>query len=986
MNLTTERINVILDFIEKNAQNFNEGDYMESLNLVAQKLELEFGRPLGRRPAIKILNDFVLENFQKLSGPMTNTFLHYVSTLAARDLRILNRELSQNLVQRCLSNLEKNHANMNLNQILNNVTMIGLLSNVNPNIYLKEREGELASLSLGQIMRIAKRISIPNQSNVVRASVSRFIVNELVNKASTERPISKARILNTLCRIDSIDPLLNISPKIRTMIKSIREDLEQFDTASILQITEAMIYCEDFSKNDLLREINDVVFMTVTHNADNIYPDFFVRYLENHAKIRTDSGITHDHLKVFLEFYLKNKKPEEIRNARNLMNIFHIMKKCRFYEKDILEQFYDLTLNVIPIYPIDENLFSYRFLVTNHLGETHLNKVQELVQTEVTNIMSDTSKRDNTILMLNNFAKLCFFHSKPEIIENCYITLKASLKASSFKNFIKILEVYIENVQEHLKPQYRDGLVEEIIARIDLEAENIQLSKLYIYLNECLISRENEELKKKIASYTQIISEKPIFKNSFIRSFENQTNINNRFMPITNLSFSKYLYLLRESIKDQEFILTKEKTIILNILQTAYNIVKQNKGESNISDDLLTSFFRIGNEIVIKYPNALISLNPNRLSSFIKAFNSEDYESPLFEKLAFASLNSISAERLERDISNDIIVLLEKLSRNEKTPEKIELIKKVLGDEEKIKNSLENSSIFTSIYKLLTSLNKLDNQQLISDELLIWGKNLLINKLKDENYNLNNKLNILYALSNARTSIITENDINNISDDIKNIFFEFSIKRLIRTLNSSPMNINRGTLSRKLHLEYSNLYEADQTPNKLLALRTLDRFTQIKWPMNNIYNKFISDYDKLFDKFSSVDHAHVINYLSRVNINKEDIINAASKAINLQALSENEKLTLFKSYVKLGFYKGEKKIALFDNIFSTIDITHLIRKQPTVGKIQLLLTAWKLSSTGLEVKGFVSLFYFFLKINFFLLIKIINNRLILSLKTFQKSL
>lgn len=924
--------------------------------LVAQKLEMENNRLNMRRQGFKLINDYIVANFQKTSNSMSNTYLAYLSALSARDIKLLNREQTLNFVQKNLAYLEKSHTNMALFPLINTISMLGLLSNTNPIQFVKGREGELSGMSLGQVMRVAKRLAVPNQANIVRAVLGKFLANELLNKAPNEKILQKARILNVFCRLDSLDPLLNLTQKIRSLIKMITSEMDQLDNVAILPLVDAMVYWDDYSKADFLREINELVASTITHSPDSIYPDFFVRYLESFSRIRSDSGLSADHLRMFFDFYLKNKKPEEIRNARSLICFFLVMRRTKFFEKEYIEQLFDITLNQIPFSQIDENLIAYRSLVTNHLGEAHLQKLKEVIKTDVVKVLSDSAKTSNVILMFNNFAKLCFFDCEKEAIEDSFTKVKSALTGSEAKSFLRFLESYVDKVQEYIKPQYRDGIVAEILNKIDPKAENQAHARLYVYLNECLVSRENEELKKKIHSYAAALSEHAQFKNGFIRTVENLTHQNDGTTPVTNLSFSRYINLLRESIKDDAFIVNKEKSIVLNILQTTFNIIKLNKHDSKISDDLLNSFLRVGNDIVTKFPQAVISLNIQRLSNFIKAFSAEDLDSPLLEKLSMSSLNNLTSERLGKDLNSDTIVVLDRLARGERTPEKADLIRKILGSEEKVKATLESSGLSAQIFKLLAQLNKIDTQ-IVSDNLVSHGKELLMRRLKEENYNTNIKLNMIYALSNAKTQLLSESDLKELGQDIQTIFIEFSSRRLIRTLNNAPNNISRGTLSRLIHMKYANLYEKEENTYKQLALKTLDRFTAIRWPFISLYNKFIADYGNLFEKFNSMEHVNVINFFSRMNIAREDIVNTASNAINLQQLTEIDKLVLFKSLVRLGFFRAEGKNPIIESLLTSIDHSFVFRKQTITAKIQLLFSGWKLSEIGYDAKGLVSCLY-----------------------------
>ena len=948
----------ILDYIESNAQAFNDGDYFDSMFLVAQKLDNDSNKMNMRRPGLKLLNDYVIANFQKTSNSMSNTYLAYLSALSARDIKLLNREQTQNFVQKNQAYLEKSHATMPLFPLINTITMLGLIANINPVQLIKGREGELSGMSLAQMLRIAKRLAVPNQANIVRAVVGRFIANELLNKATNEKILQKARILNVFCKIDYLDPLLNLSSKIRSLIKMITSEMDQMDSATILPVVDAMIYWDDYSKIDFLKEINDLVSTTITHSADSIYPDFFVRYLEAFSKIKGDSGLSADHLRAFFDFYLKNKKPEEIKNARNLVCFFLVMRKCKFFEKEYMEQFFDITVNQIPFIQIDENLIAYRSLVTNHLGETYLQKLREVIKSDGSKVLSDTSKQGNVVLMFNNFAKLCFFDCDKEIVEEAFKQVKTALAAADPKNSSRVLSSYVDKVQDFIKPHFRDAIVAEILNKIDPKAENQAFARLYIYINECLVSRENEELKKKIQTYTSALSEHEQFKNGFMRMFESLTHQNDGTTPITNLSFSRYIILLKDSIKDEAFIVNKDKSIILNILQTTFNIIKLNKQDSKISEDLLNSFLRVGNDIVTKYPNTLMTINIQRLANFLKAFTSEELDSPLLEKLSMITLKALPNERLERDLNLDMIVLLDKLSKGERgNAEKNELIKKIIGSEEKLKITLETSNLSTQVYKMLTQLNKIDTA-IVTDGLISYGKDLLMKKLKDDNFNTNNKLNVIYALSNAKTNLFTENDLKDLGQDIQNIFLEFSAKRLIKTLINAPNNISRGTISRLIHMKYTNLYEKEENPYKQLAIKTLDRFTSIKWPFISLYNKFIADYGNLFDKFISIEHVNIISYFSRVNIAREDIITTACNAINIPQLYEIDKLVLLKSLTRLGLYKGEAKNAFFETLLSGIDLTFVLKKQGIISKIQLLFNGWKLSQNGYDSKAMVINFNF----------------------------
>lgn len=946
---------VVLDYIEKNAQSFNDGDYLDSMYILAQKFDQDSNKINMKKPPIKLINDYVIANFQKNSGSMSNIYLSYLSALSARNVRLFSGEILKNFISKNITFLEKNHANTPLYPLINSISMIGLLTNMNPLIYIKGREDEICGLNVAQLLRIAKRIANPSQSNLVRSVLVKFIINELINKALSDRILIKARVLNVLCRIDHVDYSLNLSQKIRSLVKTISNEMDQLDSVAILPIVEAMIYWDDFSKGDFLREINDLVSTTITHSADSIYPDFFIRYLEFHSRIKGNLGLTNDHLKIFFDFYLKNRKPEDIRYPRSLICFFLVMRNCKFYEKEYIEQFFDITLKHIPFERIDDNLIAYKYLVNIHLNDDLNEKLRQVISAEVPKMIEDNFNRNNSFNILSNFTKLCFFNCPSEVIENAFNKVKSSLETVEPRLIQGVLENYVNNCQDHIKGQYRDIIASLILNKIDPKDENKSLTRIYIYINELFIARENEELKNKVRSYSETLSENPMFKNGLIRTFELLTKENIAICPITNMSFVRYISLLKELIKDPSFIEGKENYIILNILQTTSNIIKINKEEEKISDDLLTIFLRIGNDIISRYPNTLVALNVTKLANFIKSFNSKELESPLVEKLAMKSLDAIPDERLERELNMDLIIILDKLSKGGKSQEKIELVKKILGSEEKLNSILSHPYVSIQTFKLLANFNKMDTS-IVPNSLIEYGKELLMKRLKDENINTFNKLNIIFALSLPNPRFFNEIETKELGIDIHNVFIEFPLNKLINNLSNAPININKGTISKLIHIKYSNLYEKEENPSKKLAIKTLDRFTFIRWPNISMFNKLISDYGNLFDKFTSSEHAYVINCFSRMNIAREDMIKTACTAINTGKMIESDKFNLFKSLIKLGYYKGESKVPIFDTLFNQIDFTNIIKRQNVINKFQLFFYGWKLSQSEYDTKAFVIYF------------------------------
>ena len=249
-------------------------------------------------------------------------------------------------------------------------------------------------------------------------------------------------------------------------------------------------------------------------------------------------------------------------------------------------------------------------------------------------------------------------------------------------------------------------------------------------------------------------------------------------------------------------------------------------------------------------------------------------------------------------------------------------------------SKIDEINQISSKCRFYTLASQLNRRNLISDEKMLQLTNLLINKFvnEDENPNL---IEIPVVISNVKIDLLRKLENKEYLNKVKNIIVSLnSIKRIIRTLKLIQSS---NEISNSILMNATQVYIKEQNSDKNYLLELLDLFTKLKWRSTNFYNKIISDYEELFDKFNSNDHAQLINYFSRIHLKKDDVIKAAIKAINFKYLNEKKKSILFNDLVHLGFYDNEWKELILTKLYNDIDFK---RPSPKNVELRTLYSLW----------------------------------------------
>jgi len=716
---------------------------------------------------------------------------------------------------------------------------------------------------------------------------------------------------------------------------------------------DSIIFWEDNDKVKIVKEIFENFVIAINNKNPSLRKINVLRFIEILAKIKIDS-LTNQHLMDMLDFYYE--ETDEIRFNQGFIGIFSIFKRIKFNDVNYIEKCFYTVLNSIKFCSVDEHTINFKNIINSHLPKVFMQKVQNVIEEFALDMINKNLK--NPAILINHLAKVSLFNCNEELIEKVVKKYTDFIKENYSINNI-FIENYISIGQKHLKDNHRDLIVTEILEKIKL-AENGNC-RLYILLSECKISKNNEALSKKMKETLELIAGDIKFQNNFFRFFESETNktLEKKNSIITNLSFSKYVNLLKKFTKEDDFLKFIKENLIINVFNTATNLLIENKYEANtnarISEDLIISLLKIIDNVLEANPEFLPNILFGKLAYYLKIFNSENIDNPIFEKLSIITLKNTI--RKSDKISFDFIICLDKVFNGEISEEKIKIFNKIFENEEKIKFqfSIGNQNF---LLKLYYKMNLMDNKNLITDEIIFWAKDNMIEKLKNDRLNIDLKLFSLFSLAILQPRFINENDVNKILPIIKTIFKEYSLKRIIGLMNNIPVNNKNGTISKIILNEISNIYEKNPA-NKFIAIKMLEKFSNIRWPYLGVFNKFISDYNELADNFSDIELSEIIYYMSKNNINHFDIIeNVLSNIKNFTRLNDNDKFNLLLSLINLGMYKNSK-IAneIIIQILENLDNNYTYKKMSIVKRVEFLFELNRLERNGYNVKEFVNIFF-----------------------------
>jgi hypothetical protein len=914
---------------------------------------------------IRILNEYIIENYEVLSKSESKILLYYLSTFAMRGIRILSAEKLNKILSQERNYLEKNHSNINLSTILDNVTLIGVNENfrfkINLNDYLKGREEELKAVRNQTLYRCLIRCSSSKMEQKIRYIITKFITDETILRLNEEKFTIKFNMITALCKIEKMELNLSISNIIKKLILSSRAEYDKMTTYEINYFAESILSWDDENeKRKTLIEICDNFVILINKREPTLNSVVILKLIEILAKVRLEHVISKEHIMVMLDYYFENDK---VRN-QGFMKIFSIFKMIKFTDAKYIEKCFDIVIEDIIFFPNDNHLIDFKNISKNNLPNKFIEKIREKLEKRFNQIIND--KEINNFISI--FPKICLFECNQELIQKAVNRFVELIKQDYVginnygENYINFTQKF-KNDNQLDKP---DIIAEEFLNHIErLEKRKIFITtelkfKLYLFLNELRISKNNKELEKRLREKLQNISEDEKFLNVFLRYYVNFTNKTfNEDLYITNLGFSRFLNLMQKLSKKEDFI-RKGELMIYDLLIISTNIINLNNkfliNSRKIDNNLIHALLRIIELFIQADEKYLPFVSAPRLSYCIKLLNTIEFESPFLEKISIKTLKTI--QFIKNNLSSDMTTLLEKVFVGRISDDKIEIFKKIFVDENISFSRFKNSNLFVDrIFMLYIKMNKIDNKNLITDENLIKIKNVFLNDLDTYKLSPLQKLTVLFSITQSHRLLIQPNEINEFIHIIKKLLENTPLRRIVNYPKIFPIYNKKVYLTKLIYKEISNKY-IKEPANKVIAIRLLEKYCSIKWPEIEFYNKFIKDYSEVSELFDSNDSSNLIVTMSKNNFNHFEIIENALGNIKIKDVEKYNDIEMFSllfAIKNLGVYKNSKIAKeVIHMILLNENMEQALKKIIDVTKIiEFLWEAYILHKNGYEVTRLV---------------------------------
>jgi hypothetical protein len=792
---------------------------------------------------------------------------------------------------------------------------------------LKSKYPEFPTLPTNSLQRISYKLMNLKQSPF-KAGLSTEISKHIFNLIADEKLSTKAKIFSYWSKLSSDLFLADYTQKLQILLKDIRGQIENYDQNIIQSLLNGLIYFEDTGlANETLKEICDILTMTIKHRVDSIRYEFVLRVIKSLNEIEYERAVTHEHLQTWID-YLINNIPAE--RGQNVVPIFRLMRRHKYEDKAQVEKLYNILAEKSSVIRLqaDENTDAFRNVVKSVLGQSAVDGLHNTVLDELKNkTESNTAKG-----LLINLQKAVIFSqaNTNEVADKIFQNLAASVNNTELiiPKFRPIFQEIARNSQ-YLRA-YRDQVVDLILNKLVTNLSNLEQAsppqRIATLINIMEFPLFTQDHHNNFKTLKQAVLKDVDIQGRFLNMFINE-------LQDGNLNLSKNLHnrlhsTVRDFVTNRDFIERNGKAILRQLITINYYFTNQNRKNIEISDN--DSFVKLADNLKDIYPDLKVMTPAGKIIRLVKHFDMINIESK--------ALNLELVESLKIGITNfnDQILCLSKLVRLN-IPEKKEVFYKYITDENVVAKFNEINFVTTKcrFYNLITSANKAG---LISDEKVKELQRQMADIVKNQTEKPLLRIEAAVAMTNAKNEIIKDLDVKDLSTSLKEVFSELSsTKRLTRFLEQ--LN-SRDEITMAILNNLSAIYIKEVHVDKAHMLKFLDLFTKFKWRSTQFYNKVISDYEEVFDRCNSNDHAAMVNSFARINLKKDDVIKAAVKNIRLNLFDPKKKATLFNDLVLLGYHDQEWKDIILSKLVSEMDI---FGRNPINLSFKTLASLWVLN-------------------------------------------
>jgi hypothetical protein len=972
--MMSEPVFNFMNFIQENAASMNDADFNDAFNILASRLENDSYRrmnlvSLEKTLGFQQIKKYIQSNFDRISGDnfTLQNLLYLFTELALKNKAtiLFTPEQIRRVIDASFANLENNHAKLSLPALLNVISLLGSSRNVLAHEYLRSRSEEVSGLGFSLMNRILRRCTNERVGEGVRDSLNRLLTAEMMNISASEKMINKCRAFNTVAKLDHVSPFNSFNRgKLGQLLKDIRSQAENHDQQSILLMIEALNFFDDATRNDTLKEFYDIVTMTIKHQPENVKLDFVIRFIEFSGQLKQDNALNTEHAKTIVDYVVgaianAGENTKRLPPSSQFVPIFNFMRKGKLFDKEITEKILTHIAPYVSRFGNNIDIRPMKAMINKVMGEEFLTEYEGRAIEDISNDFNNRPDQ-NPLGLINLLGKLGKFNTKNNETAHKMFTAIFERLDELFKgdriNIFTLINRYLNEVQEFLPSHYRQIMTEKFVNRVSpAEIANYRNPVLVMSYISDLYNKDNEELRAKTTELINNTVSDPRFKKNLVPTLlklcrEQSHNLSNN-------SIYKFVGYIREYGKDPQFV-TETPKFFDKLLFSSFYLVYNQERDSPYTIEAASSLLNVADFVHSKNSEVVIDIFRSRVPIMLKAFERAKLNSQILNRSLVGYLNS--SRDLERSfLSIDTVLVLDRLLRSDvvNETELEEILKRFIPNEEKAAALLNAQNAVPqkiTLIKLYANINK-KRLNVISDDYARSLKNFLIENVIKGSLPENIKLMGLFALSSFKNNVVDyNNDNKELNALIKSVFAESNLKKIYRFIDQ--LSLNRTLkLNRRFYVEFANLYEKEENIEKYLLMRIVDKFSNYGWNYSGFFNKIISDYERLFDSFTSTEHANLIGCFARVELDKEDVIRAGVKNINTKQLNESAKFDLFNDLVKMGFTGQEWRELILEKLVQETDFGYALFKAIPRERVNFLNNLWKLSNWPSNNKDLINL-------------------------------
>ena len=475
---------------------------------------------------------------------------------------------------------------------------------------MRSKFEEIKELNPLILLRISLKINEMKPS-LAKSLLVREFYKYVFENLENEKLTTKAKIFSVWSQISKEGQFNNFNLKLNKLLKEIRNNVEEYDRGVILSLLNGLQYLKDSSQtNETLEEIIDILLMTIDYRADNLKYEFVLKIIECLNNIDSEKVLNTEKITKIIEYLTRNVP---IDRSNILLPLFKIMRKHKYNDVAQIEKLFNLIVDRSIIYklPVNDNLESFKSVISNNLGESYL-QVADKNMIEELNIRNDNATPRKII---ENLIKSMFFGNDKsnETSDKFFQVLTDFIKNEKELSKLKYVicetadkMIYLKNYKENVT-----NLVFETVKSHLNQFENINLNlKIVIFINLMKYQTFNQNQTDMFRDIKNVVNKSQDFKNRILNVLLGE--LSDERSHINKSMYLKLVPYIKELVQSEGFLESNPK-VLQNLLLINYEYIDKSK----LEDLDMDVFIRIADNLHEKNPNLKMMLNTAKVMRLV---------------------------------------------------------------------------------------------------------------------------------------------------------------------------------------------------------------------------------------------------------------------------------------------------------------------------------------------------------------------------------